>query len=186
MKRILLLFTIMLISISSIFALTDEANSTVDIDALVDEIDYSLKLFYDTQELTEDSSFAINSTQWGINDSAVVTQTDNFVLQAIGGNIFTPQRVIVTISPTAFIGTLENNDEYVTDIIPEIRGVDGRVILNSQIDTGTNVTTINSELPSGFQNEDVTLLSFIFQWRGNSSLPSGRYVSNITISYKVV
>lgn len=186
MKRILLLITVVLIIISPVFALTDEADSQVDIDALVDEIDYSLKLYYDSQELTDESVFSINSTNWILNDSAVVTKTDNFVLEASGGNIFTPQRVTVTISPTSFIGTLDNNEEYVTDIIPEIRGVDGRVLRNSIINTETNVTTVNTELPAGFQETDVNLLSFIFQWTGDSILPSGRYVSNIIISYKVI
>jgi hypothetical protein len=48
------------------------------------------------------------------------------------------------------------------------------------------VTTIDGDLPSGFQNEDVNLLAFIFQWRGNSVLLAGSYVSNITITYKIV
>lgn len=186
MRKILLLITIGLIAISSVFALKDEVNSTVDIDALVDEIDYSLKLYYSTQELTGTSNFSINSTQWAINDSTVLTKTDSFFLQAIGGNIFIPQRVTVTIAPSVFVGTLDNNDIYVTKIIPEIKGVDGRNIINSLIDTGTNITTINSEIPSGFQSKNITLLSFIFQWRGNSALPSGRYVSNITITYKII
>jgi hypothetical protein len=186
MKKMLILIVIGLIAISSVFAIKNELDSSVDVDALVDEIDYSLKLFYDTQELTVNSPFAINSNQWSINDSTIVTKTEAFLLQAIGGNIFAPQLVTVTISPTVFIGTLETNDTYATEIIPEIRGIDGRIILDSIIDTGTSVTTIDVELPAGFQEDDVNLLSFIFQWRGNSALPSGRYVSNITITYKVV
>lgn len=186
MKKLLLFIVFMLILISTSFALQNEVTSQVDIDALVNEVDYSLKLYYDTQELTENSSFAINSAKWIINDSSVITKTDSFVLEAIGGNLYTPQRVVVTISPTYFVGTLDNNDIYTSKIIPEIRNLDGGIINGSVIDTATNVTTINSELPAGFQKREVTLLSFVFQWRGDSSLPSGRYVSNITISYKVV
>jgi hypothetical protein len=58
------LIAIGLIGISSVFTLNNEANSTVDIDALVDKIDYRLKLYYASQELNENSHFAIYSKQW--------------------------------------------------------------------------------------------------------------------------
>jgi len=180
MKRRIFVIAILILSLTPAFAATDEADDEIYIDAYVDSSEYSLNLYYDTEDLTEESEVTINNTEWTIDDPDVLTETEVFSLIADGGNTELPQVVNIEISPSPFIGELDNGETYQTDIVPSIANTN-----DDRGDISADGLSISWTIPPGYQSDPITVARFVFQWLGDDNLPSGRYESDITVTYEL-
>ena len=171
MKKLLTVLAIAALAITSTFAASENRN--IQINGQVSQNEYTFDLANADSKVT-DSDYLYASGD--AIDLTETTLTSEFLIQRSNGNENTDSSLIVEITPSQFVGTV-NGSSYETGIIPAV-----------QWEKYENASTDGNYgkvfLPYGYKAAEETVAGFKLNIVGDVSTPaSSDYSSTIKVAY---
>ena len=176
MKKLVTIFLITPIVVSSAFAQSDSKD--ILINGEVSKSEYTFTLLYDKEYLQEGS---IIGDTFNIN---IVSDTKPFIVQRTGGNLNKDLSVSLSIAASPFTGLFDGEENYNTGVIPKVKAIEeGYNYTGIEYDNQNESGEISLLIKAG-ENKDIEdIAAFYFTINGDETIPAGNYQSTISITY---
>ncbi len=176
MKKLITLLLITTLTITAIFASTDERN--INIGGSVESSTYDFSLIYNDKNLND------GDTLEETYDLSKVSTTDNFIVRRSAGNLNYSLIPIIEIRTNPFIGEFNGDENYNTGLTPEIYvNTKGYNYIWAGVTRNRDYSMIYTYVTAGANEEIADLASFYLKINGNDSIPAGNFSSTVRITY---
>ncbi|MGD1823291.1 MAG: hypothetical protein ACPKM0_11085 [Pleomorphochaeta sp.] len=187
-KKIILLVIFLLFNIFSLFSaseilINDSERFIFNVLGEVSTENYVAVVYYDEELLFNDLTILDNNNQKF--DISKPGRTKEFRIVIIG-NQLEENSLEVIIEGRKFIGAIGTPEQnYDTELF--VNAINP-LVNDDNIPEGNIPYNVSLNIPRGVHNLDENIIdvSFVLAWRGNSTLPSGIYTSDIDIEYSVI
>ncbi len=174
MKKLLTIITLAALTITATFATTD--NRDIKINGAVKASNYEFALSYDGTSLNDESVLSDSF------DLSTVSTTKDFIVQRTSGNLNDDLGVTVTVDAGSFIGEFNGEENYDTDLYPQVNIVKTGYTYRDAKTEG-NAGKFGVIIDAGANLKAADLAAFNLTINGDSSIPAGDFVSTVSIAY---
>ncbi len=174
MKKLLTIFALAALTITATFATSDKRD--IKINGSVKQTSYTFSLAYNDTDLSNGSTIEDSF------DLSKVSNTDNFIVKRTSGNLNDDLVLSVSIEAGSFIGEFNGNENYDTNLEPEVNLVSTGYTYSNDY-TKSNLGGMDIIIPAGANLTSANLAEFYLAINGNSSIPAGSFVSTVLVNY---